>query len=98
MKFTVLTLFPEIFELYLNQTIIQRAVDMGIVTYEIVNIREFSGNKHGQVDDTPFGGGAGMVLKPEPYWNYFKIKNPLQMKWIFLLNKLYRCFYLVTFF
>ena len=40
MKFTVLTLFPEIIELYLNQTIIQRAVDMGIVTYEIVNIRE----------------------------------------------------------
>ena len=75
MKFTVLTLFPEIFELYLNQTIIQRAVDMGIVTYEIVNIREFSGNKHGQVDDTPFGGGAGMVLKPEPYWNYFKMKS-----------------------
>ena len=75
MKFTVLTLFPEIFDLYLSQTIIQRAVDMGIVDYEIINIREFSGNKHGQVDDTPFGGGAGMVLKPEPYWNYFRMRS-----------------------
>jgi tRNA (guanine37-N1)-methyltransferase len=79
MKFTVLTLFPEIFELYLNQTIIQRAVDMEIVDYEIINIREFSGNKHGQVDDTPFGGGAGMVLKPEPYWNYFRIRDEENM-------------------
>ena len=61
MKFTVLTLFPEIFDLYLSQTIIQRAVDMGIVDYEIINIREFSGNKHGQVDDTPFGGGQTVV-------------------------------------
>ena len=75
MKFTVLTLFPEIFQLYLNQTIIQRAVDMGKVDYEIVNIRDFSGNKHNQVDDTPFGGGAGMVLKPEPYLNYFRMRN-----------------------
>ena len=74
MKFTVLTLFPEIFELYLAQTIMQRASELGIVKYKIVNIREYSGNKHNQVDDIPFGGGAGMVLKPEPYWNYFEQK------------------------
>ena len=74
MKFTVLTLFPEIFELYLAQTIMQRASELGIVEYKIVNIRDYSGNKHNQVDDIPFGGGAGMVLKPEPYWNYFEQK------------------------
>ena len=74
MKFTVLTLFPEIFELYLAQTIMQRASELGIVKYKIVNIRDYSGNKHNQVDDIPFGGGAGMVLKPEPYWNYFEQK------------------------
>lgn len=74
MKFTVLTLFPEIFELYLAQTIMQRASELGIVGYKIVNIRDYSGNKHNQVDDIPFGGGAGMVLKPEPYWNYFEQK------------------------
>lgn len=71
MKFTILTLFPEIFTIYLSQTIMQRAVEKKIIDYDIVNIREFSGNKHGQIDDTPFGGGAGMVLKPEPYWNFF---------------------------
>ena len=74
MKFTVLTLFPEIFELYLSQTIMQRASELGIVEYKIVNIRDYSGNNHNQVDDIPFGGGAGMVLKPEPYWNYFEQK------------------------
>ena len=72
MKFTVLTLFPELFELYLSQTIIQRAVDAEIIDYDIVNIRDYSGNKHSQMDDIPFGGGAGMVLKPEAYWNFFK--------------------------
>lgn len=74
MKFTVLTLFPELFELYLSQTIIQRAVDAEIIDYNIVNIRDYSGNKHSQMDDIPFGGGAGMVLKPEAYWNFFKEK------------------------
>ena len=74
MKFTVLTLFPEIFELYLAQTIMQRASELGVVEYKVVNIRDYSGNKHNQVDDIPFGGGAGMVLKPEPYWNYFEQK------------------------
>ena len=74
MKFTVLTLFPELFEMYLSQTIIQRAADAGIVNYDIVNIRDYSGNKHNQMDDIPFGGGAGMVLKPEAYWNFFNKK------------------------
>ena len=74
MKFTVLTLFPELFEMYLSQTIIQRAADTGIVNYDIVNIRDYSGNKHNQMDDIPFGGGAGMVLKPEAYWNFFNEK------------------------
>ena len=60
MKFTVLTLFPELFELYLCQTIVQRAVDAGIIDYDIVNIRDYSGS------------GAGMVLKPEAYWNFLK--------------------------
>lgn len=74
MRFTVLTLFPELFEMYLSQTIIQRAADSGIVDYDIVNIRDYSGNKHNQMDDIPFGGGAGMVLKPEAYWNFFNEK------------------------
>ena len=71
MKFNVLTLFPELFEQYLSQTILKRAVDKNIIDYEIINIRDYARNKHSQMDDIPFGGGAGMVLKPEAYWNYF---------------------------
>lgn len=71
MKFNVLTLFPELFEKYLSQTILKRAVDKNIIDYEIINIRDYTRNKHSQMDDIPFGGGAGMVLKPEAYWNYF---------------------------
>lgn len=81
MKIRVLTLFNELFELYLSQTIMQRANEKEI-EIDIVNIREYADNKHKQVDDTPFGGGAGMVLKPEPFWKYFvelrksKVKKP----------------------
>lgn len=71
MKITVLTLEPEIFNVYLNQTILKRANDIGAVDVEIVNIRDYAQNKHKMVDDTPFGGGRGMVLKPEPFFNYF---------------------------
>ena len=76
MKIRVLTLFPELFSTYLEQTIHKRAVELGSIVFDIVNIREYTQNKHNQMDDMPFGGGAGMVLKPEAYWNYFeKIKK-----------------------
>lgn len=71
MKIRVLTLFEELFEIYLSQTIMKRA-DYNNIDYDIVNIRNYADNKHKQVDDMPFGGGAGMLLKPEPYWNYFR--------------------------
>ena len=71
MKFNVLTLFPELFEQYLSQTILKRAIDKDIIDFNIINIRDYARNKHSQMDDIPFGGGAGMVLKPEAYWNFF---------------------------
>lgn len=71
MKITVLTLFKELFDLYLSQTILDRAVNNELVEYDIVNIRDYSTNSYHQVDDTPFGGGAGMLLKPEPFFKYF---------------------------
>ena len=71
MKFNVLTLFPELFEQYLSQTILKRAAEKDIINFNIVNIRDYARNKHSQMDDIPFGGGAGMVLKPEAYWNFF---------------------------
>jgi tRNA (guanine37-N1)-methyltransferase len=66
MRFDVLTLFPEMFPGYLGQSLLKRAVDAGIVDVQLHNIRDWARGKHQQVDDRPFGGGPGMVLRPEP--------------------------------
>jgi tRNA (guanine37-N1)-methyltransferase len=66
MRIDVLTLFPEIFSGYLGQSLLKRAIDAGIVDVPIHNIRDWAQGKHRQVDDRPFGGGPGMVLRPEP--------------------------------
>ncbi|NLZ52674.1 MAG: tRNA (guanosine(37)-N1)-methyltransferase TrmD [Thermoanaerobacteraceae bacterium] len=62
----ILTLFPEFFESPLNVSIIKRARDNGLIQFELINIRDFSHDKHKKVDDYPYGGGCGMVMKPEP--------------------------------
>ena len=64
MKFDVLTLFPEMFE-PIKQSIIKRAVEKDLININLVNIRDFSEDKHNKVDDTPYGGGAGMLMKPD---------------------------------
>ncbi|MCG1981346.1 tRNA (guanosine(37)-N1)-methyltransferase TrmD [Staphylococcus epidermidis] len=69
MKIDYLTLFPEMFEGVLNHSILKRAQDKGIINVNTINFRDYSVNKHNQVDDYPFGGGQGMVLKPEPVFN-----------------------------
>ncbi len=75
MNFYVLTLFPEMIYSGLNYSIIKRALDKNIINIETINIRDFSNNKHRQVDDYPYGGGAGMVMKPEPiYLAYESVK------------------------
>ena len=66
MKFLFITLFPEQIEQAAGHSIIQRAVNKGLVEISCINPREFTHDVHRTVDDTPFGGGAGMVLKPEP--------------------------------
>ncbi len=66
MKITVLTLFPEMIRPFFSSSIMKRAVDKGIISYEIINFREFSTGFHHKADDLPFGGGAGMVIMPEP--------------------------------
>jgi len=65
-RIDILTLFPEMFEGPFGYGIFKRALDMGIVDVKIHNIRDFSHDKHHIVDDSPYGGGAGMLLKPEP--------------------------------
>lgn len=75
MKFDVLTLFPEMFE-PLKQSIIGRAEEKELIDINFINIRDFSKNKHKKVDDTPYGGGAGMVIKPDVVYNaYSSVKS-----------------------
>ena len=66
MKIDILTLFPEMFESPFAASIIKRAREKGLIHIEMTNIRDFAHDKHRIVDDYPFGGGAGMVMKPEP--------------------------------
>jgi len=66
MRFDVLTLFPEIFQGYLGQSLLNRAIQAGLVDVRLHNIRDWSKGKHNSVDDRPFGGGPGMVMKVEP--------------------------------
>ena len=75
MKFDVLTLFPEMFE-PLNQSIIGRAVKEKLIEINLINIRDFSKDKHKKVDDTPYGGGSGMVMKADVIYEAYKsIRN-----------------------
>jgi tRNA (guanine37-N1)-methyltransferase len=66
MRFDVLTLFPDIFQGYLGQSLLKRAIQAGLVDVRVHDIRDWSLDKHNTVDDRPFGGGPGMVMKVEP--------------------------------
>ena len=69
MKCDVLTLFPDIINAYLKESILKRAQEKKLIEVKIYNIRDFASDKHKIVDDYPYGGGPGMVLKPEPLFN-----------------------------
>lgn len=84
MKFDVLTLFPEMFE-PLKKSIIGKAIEKQILELNLINIRDFSKDKHKKVDDTPYGGGAGMVIMPEVVYDaYSSVSNKEQAKVIYL--------------
>lgn len=69
MQIDILTLFPEMFNGFLTESIIKRAIEKEKVKINIINFRDYTTDPHGKVDDTPFGGGAGMVLQVEPIYN-----------------------------
>ena len=71
-RFHILTLFPEMVMDGLNTSIIGRAIDAGLLEINAVNIRDYSTNKHMKVDDYPYGGGAGLVMQPEPVYRAYK--------------------------
>lgn len=83
MKFDILTLFPEMFE-NLKQSIIGRAIEKNIININLINIRDFSKNKHKKVDDTPYGGGAGMVMKPDVVYSAYKSIEDKNAKVIYM--------------
>ncbi|TAL22084.1 MAG: tRNA (guanosine(37)-N1)-methyltransferase TrmD [Nitrospirae bacterium] len=69
MKFDIITIFPEIFNAYLNESIIKRAIEKKIIEAKVHNLRDFTTDRHRTVDDYPYGGGPGMVMKTEPFFN-----------------------------
>lgn len=87
MRFDILTLFPEMFE-PMKQSILGRASKNHILEFNFINIRDFSKNKHLKVDDTPYGGGAGMVIMPDVVYDaYSSIANKENAKVIYLSPK-----------
>ena len=83
MKFDILTLFPEMFEVF-NYSIIGRAKKRNLIDINLINIRDFSKNMHKKVDDTPYGGGAGMVMKADVVYDAYKSIQNNKAKVIFM--------------
>ena len=83
MKFDVLTLFPEMFE-PVKQSILGRAEENKLIEVNLINIRDFSENKHKKVDDTPYGGGAGMVMQADVIYNAYKSIKKTNAKVIYM--------------
>lgn len=78
MRFDVLTLFPEVIDAYTNVSIMKRAKESDIISINSVNPRDYTLDKHKKVDDTPYGGGAGMVLMPQPYVDAYNSVTKLE--------------------
>ena len=83
MKFSVLTLFPDMFS-PLKQSIIGKAIEDKKIELNLINIRDFSKDKHKKVDDTPYGGGAGMVMKADVVYDAYEHIKDEKAKVIFL--------------
>jgi tRNA (guanine37-N1)-methyltransferase len=78
MRFEIVTIFPEIFSSYFSESILKRAQIAGLISIKIHNLRDFTTDKHKTVDDTPCGGGAGMVMKVEPIYKSVKFIKSLK--------------------
>jgi len=66
MHISVITLLPSVFDAYLSESVIGKAIKKGLIRVDVINLRDFARNRHGTVDDYPYGGGPGMVIKPQP--------------------------------
>ncbi len=72
MKFHLLTIFPDIFDSYINEGILRRAQEKKLIEFKVYNLRDWTTDRHKTVDDTPYGGGAGMLMKIEPIYKALK--------------------------
>lgn len=86
MKFSILTLFPEMFN-GIKQSIIGKAIEKDLIEINLIDIRAFSKDKHKKVDDTPYGGGAGMVMKPDVVYDAYKSIKSDNAKVIYMSPK-----------
>lgn len=92
MKFEILTIFPDIFSSYINEAILKRAQNKKLINFKIHNLRDWTNDNHKTVDDAPYGGGAGMLMKIEPLYKALKdikkssAKIPKSKKKIILLS------------
>ncbi len=77
MKINILTLFPGLYESFMNEAIVKRAIEKEIIEFNIIDFREYSTNKHKKVDDYVFGGGAGMLITPQPLFDAIR-QNKLE--------------------
>lgn len=88
MRFNIITIFPKIFDSYFGEGMIKRAQDKKLIEIKVHNLRDFTTDKHQSVDDTPYGGGAGMLMKIEPLYKAIKkIKGRKRTKIILLSAK-----------
>lgn len=93
MRCDVLTIFPDIIHSYLNESILKRAQIKGLLDVKVYNLRDFATGRHKKVDDYPFGGGAGMVLKPEPIFKAVEfLKSDGERRRVILLSPQGRVF------
>lgn len=83
MNIEVMTLFPEMMEGFFTNSIMARAVKSGIISYNLINWRNFAEDRHHKCDDSPFGGGAGMVIKPEPLFKALDSINAMNKRVIY---------------
>jgi tRNA (guanine37-N1)-methyltransferase len=75
-RFHVVTIFPELFKSFLEASLIGKARNKGLLDVRLVDLRAFAGNKHNKIDDTPFGGGSGMVMMPAPIFDMLDAQPP----------------------
>lgn len=86
MRFDVLTLFPEMIEQACSHSIVARGIESGLISVNAINPRDYTKNKHKKVDDTPYGGGAGMVLMCQPYFDCFDAIEKTQETEVIILS------------